>query len=83
MFFIITFKGNSTASIKYSNKTMAVTIHAYLTTNVTATAFIYGFNSEHISSHFIRRLYEMKKQKSQPLSFVLDFEYLEIEDEIL
>lgn len=75
--------GNSTASIKYTNKTMAVTINAYLTTNVTATASIYGFNSEHISSHFIRRLYDMKKQKSQPLSFVLDFEYLEIEDEIL
>lgn len=75
--------GNSTASIAYTNKTMAVTINAYLTTNVTATASIYGYNAEHINSHFIRRLYETKKQRSEPLSFVLSFEYLKIEDDIL
>lgn len=62
---------------------MEATLHINNAYNVTAAAYVYGFNQQNMTSHFIKRLYEEKKNKTQPLSFVLNFEYLKIEEDAL
>lgn len=62
---------------------MEATLHIYNALNVTATAYVYGFHQKNITSLFMRRLYEEKNRRPQPLSFVLNFEYLQIEEEAL
>lgn len=60
---------------------MEATLHIYNAYNVTAIAYVYGFHHLNMTSHFIKRLYEEKKNKTQPLSFVLNFEYLKNEED--
>lgn len=81
MFTFFHLQSNCPADLKYKNKSMEATLHVYDAYNVTATAYVYGFNQRNMTSHFIKRLYEEKKTKTQPLSFVLNFEYLKNEED--
>lgn len=83
IFFItLQFESNIESGPTFTSRdTVEIRFNVYRAANVTATAQIFGFHFQNITSPFLRKLYNTTRAKDQPMKYIIAQEYLNDEIE--